>query len=121
MNVLDDWDMDWTQRQPISRNIRPDNGLIYSAIELEAIWELIPNLHDITMSRESAYAYHRHAHIYGMSKRVLDHVGNIDDEKAMELLIRDTLKQEEDPLPFGLHEGCSLDCQLDHVPLENGD
>jgi hypothetical protein len=103
------------------RFANPDDGYAYSRIELNAIWELIPSLREITESREKTFAFHAHVKILQESGRFLDHVGEIDDERAMELLVHDTLMQEDDPLPAGLHEGCSLDCALDHVPLENGD
>jgi hypothetical protein len=121
MDVLDDWGMDPTHQQFISRNLHPDNGLFYSPEELTIIWDMVPNLYDIIESREKVFKFHRTAQKLGTSKRVLDRVGDIDDRKAVDLIVNDTVKQQEDPLPRGLHEDCSLDCKLDHLPMENGD
>ena len=120
MNVLDDEGFNPARAHLV--HIHPDDGMVYTPIELEAIMELAPPpLEDLALSRENIFAFHERARVYGMSKRLIDHVGDIDDARAVDILLRDTLAQDADPIPAGLHEGCSLDCQLDHRPLENGD
>lgn len=96
----------------------PDNGWAYSPVELEAIWELIPSLKEIIQSREKTFSFHAHVRTLQESGRFLDHIGEIDDQRAMDMLVHDTLAQEDDPQPLGLHEGCSLDCKTEHIPLD---
>lgn len=120
MNVADDRNFDGTRGifPGYRPGIKPDNGLFYSPIELEAIWALEIELADIFKGREHAFRFHEYWRVRPLVEdHAFDHVGSIDDGAAADLLLRDSLAQQDDPLPEYLHPDCSLDCELPHLPM----
>lgn len=117
MNVPDDYQFDGMRGVFGGLRVKPDNGLFYSPIELEAIWALEVELADIFKAREHSFQFHERAHHIGMTSAIADTEPMLDDQRAADLLLRDSLKQEEDPLPPYLHPDCSLDCDQPHIPM----
>ena len=117
MNVPDDYGKAIWDVMPISKHCTPDTGIVYSPIDLEAIWDKPVELADIFKAREHTFQFHERAHHIGMDSAITDTEPKLDDHRAADLVLRDSLMQEANPQPAYLHDDCYLDCPLPHIPM----
>ncbi len=83
---------DWPTEEYVPENspkpifVKPSNGVFFNTIELGAIWELEITDQDHLSSRSKAWEDHGKLSRYGYDF----HVGDINDKKAMEMLVQAT-------------------------------
>lgn len=113
--MKDDEGLNWQHERPIFA--KPDDGYAYTKLELTAIWELPVDLMEVATARTPMFQFHEHVMSLGMN---IDHVADIDDHKAADMLLNDSVSQFNNRLPDGYHDGCSLDCTQPHLDIYGG-